>query len=175
MATTHTQELNTSIVDNLQNKEDIKTINSNLCRLNSFIQTLQDQCVHIKGTLTQLMKNSLNTTTSKKPSYQDINDSSHYEGPHSTHLPRDFFLLGIEVKKFDGSDPTGWVTQMEHYFSLHRITNYLAKICYGILDLDPECWQWWHFRRKACQGCLAWRQFLADLYDCFDSNTHHLG
>jgi hypothetical protein len=42
------------------------------------------------------------------------------------------------VNKFDGSDPTSWVTQMEHYFSLHGITDDLAKLCYGVLHLDLE-------------------------------------
>jgi hypothetical protein len=41
------------------------------------------------------------------------------------------------VKKFDGLDPTG-VTQMEHYFSLHGITDDLSKLHYGILHLDLE-------------------------------------
>jgi hypothetical protein len=55
----------------------------------------------------------------------------------------------VEVNKFDGSDPTGWVTQMEHYFSLHGITDDLAKLCYGVLYLDPECWKWWKWRKKS--------------------------
>jgi hypothetical protein len=46
------------------------------------------------------------------------------------HLPR------VEVNKFDGSDPMGWVTQMEHYFSLHGITDELAKLRYVVLYLD---------------------------------------
>jgi hypothetical protein len=81
MATTHAQELNILIYDNLQNKGDIKTINSNISRLNSSFQTLQDECSHIKeikGTLTQLMRSSLNPTSSKQPFYQEDNESSHY-------------------------------------------------------------------------------------------------
>jgi hypothetical protein len=40
------------------------------------------------------------------------------------------------VNKFDGSDPMGWVTQMEHYFSLHGITDDLIKLCISVLYLD---------------------------------------
>jgi hypothetical protein len=42
------------------------------------------------------------------------------------------------VDKFDGLDPTGWVIQMEHYFSLHGIVHDLSKLRYGILHLDLE-------------------------------------
>jgi hypothetical protein len=34
---------------------------------------------------------------------------------HSNSLDHDPCLPRVEVKKFDGSDPIGWVTQMEHY------------------------------------------------------------
>jgi hypothetical protein len=42
------------------------------------------------------------------------------------------------VTKFDDSDPTGWVTQMEHYLSLYDITYDLAKLRYGVLHLDQN-------------------------------------
>jgi hypothetical protein len=46
----------------------------------------------------------------------------HIEGDHSSHshtlqnhhFQRDLCLSRLDVTKFDGSDPTGWVTQMEH-------------------------------------------------------------
>jgi hypothetical protein len=60
---------------------------------------------------------------------------------HSNSLPCDPCLPQVEVNKFDESDPTGWVTQMEHYLSLHGINDDLAKIHYGVLYLDPEHWQ----------------------------------
>jgi hypothetical protein len=41
----------------------------------------------------------------------------------------------VDVTKSDGSDPNGWVTQMEHYFSLYNITDDLAKLWYGVLHL----------------------------------------
>jgi hypothetical protein len=65
--------------------------------------------------------------------------SSHSFQPH--HFQRDIRLPWVDVTKFDGSDPTGWVTQMEHYFSLYNIIDDLAKLRYGVLHLDQEHWQ----------------------------------
>jgi hypothetical protein len=78
----------------------------------------------------------------------------------------------VDVTKFDGSDPTGWVTQMEHYFSLYIITDDLAKLWYGVLHLDQERWQW---RKNSRQGYIAWTQFVTELYEHFDTDTNHLG
>jgi hypothetical protein len=94
----------------------------------------------------------------------------HYNSlSHDPRLPR------VEVNKFDGLDPTGWVTQMEHYFSLHGINDDLAKLRYGFLYLYSERWQWWQWHRKTHQGYVAWNQFVAKLYDHFDTDTHYLG
>jgi hypothetical protein len=99
--------------------------------------------------------------------------SSHSFQPH--HFQRDIRLPRVDVTKFDGSDPTGWVTQMEHYFSLYNITYDLAKLRYGVLHLDQERWQWWQWRKTSRQGYIAWTQFVAELYECFDTDTNHLG
>jgi hypothetical protein len=99
--------------------------------------------------------------------------SSHSFQPH--HFQRDIRLPRVDVTKFDGSDPTGWVTQMEHYFSLYNITDDLAKLRYGVLHLDQERWQWWQWRKTSRQGYIAWTQFVAELYERFDTNTNHLG
>ena len=63
---------------------------------------------------------------------------SHTFQPH--HFQRDLRLSRVDVTKFDGSDPTSWVTQMEHYFSLYGITEDMAKLRYGVLHLDQEHW-----------------------------------
>jgi hypothetical protein len=74
----------------------------------------------------------------------------------------------VDVTKFYGSDPTGWVTQMEHYFSLYGIIDELAKLRYGVLHLDQEHWKWWKWRKNACQGYVSWTHFVAELYELFD-------
>jgi hypothetical protein len=99
--------------------------------------------------------------------------SAHSFQPH--HFQRDICLPWVDVTKFDGSDPTGWVTQMEHYFSLYNITDDLAKLRYGVLHLDQERWQWWQWRKASRQGYIAWTQFVAELYELFDTDTNHLG
>jgi hypothetical protein len=35
--------------------------------------------------------------------------------------------------------------------------------------------QWWQWRKNARQGYVAWTQFVAEIYECFDTDTHHLG
>jgi hypothetical protein len=81
----------------------------------------------------------------------------------------------VDVTKFDGSDPTSWVTQMEHYFSLYDMTYDLAKLWYGVLHLDQEHWQWWQWRKTSCQRYIAWTQFVTEHYERFDTDTNHLG
>jgi hypothetical protein len=64
---------------------------------------------------------------------------------------------------------------MERYFSLYIITDDLAKLRYGFLHLDQERCQWWQWRKKFRQGYIAWKQFVAELYERFDTETNHLG
>jgi hypothetical protein len=35
--------------------------------------------------------------------------------------------------------------------------------------------EWWQWRKNARQGYVAWTQFVAELYEHFDTDTHHLG
>jgi hypothetical protein len=69
---------------------------------------------------------------------------------HDPHLPR------VEVKNFDGSDPTSWLTQMEDYLFLHGVTDDLEKVYYGVLYLYIEQWKWWKWHRNTFQGYFAW-------------------
>jgi hypothetical protein len=47
----------------------------------------------------------------------ETSSNSHNFQPH--HFQRDICLPHVDANKFDGTDPTRWVTQMEHYFSLY--------------------------------------------------------
>jgi hypothetical protein len=78
----------------------------------------------------------------------------------------------VDVNKFDGFDPTSWVTQMEHYFSLYDIIDDLAKLWYGVLHIDQERWQW---RKTSRQEYVSWTHFVEELYENFDIDTNHLG
>jgi hypothetical protein len=79
---------------------------------------------------------------------------------HSNSFHHDPCLPRVEVNKFDGWDPTRWVTQMERYFSLQHITDKLEKLHYGVLYLDLERYQWWKWCKNACQG------YVLDTFCC---------
>jgi hypothetical protein len=101
--------------------------------------------------------------------------SSHSQNFQPHHFQHDLCLSHVDVTKFDGSDPTRWVTKMEHYFSLYGIMDELAKLWYGVLHLDQERWQWWQWRKNVRQGYVAWTHFVPEIYECFDTDTNHLG
>ena len=61
----------------------------------------------------------------------------------------------VDLNKFDGSKLLGWVTQMEHYFILHGITNDMMKLRVGILYLDLEKWKWWEWHKKVHVGYIT--------------------
>jgi hypothetical protein len=92
---------------------------------------------------------------SDPPPHTEDENSSHSHNFQHHHFQRDLRLPRVDVTKFDGSDPTGWVTQMEHYFSLYCITDDLAKLQYGVLNLDQEHWQWWQRGKSYRQGYIA--------------------
>ena len=96
--------------------------------------------------------------------HQPFTDSSGWN-----HFPK------IEVNKFNGSDPVGWVSQMGHYFSLHNITDDMAKLRVAILYLDYERWEWWQWYKKAYGGCIAWTPFSKVVTTHFDKESHFWG
>jgi hypothetical protein len=111
-------------------------------------------------------------SSSTQPNAADSSQSLDF---HSNSFHREPHLPYVEVNKFDGSNPICWVTQMEHYFSLHGITNELAKLRYDVLYLDPECWQWWQWRKNSRHGYISWIPFVFELYAHFDIDTHYIG
>jgi hypothetical protein len=138
-------------------------------------QDLTTQLESIVSMLCTKLHIPTNNPLSAPPPHTEAKNSSHSHNFQHHHFQRDLRLLRVDVTKFDGSDPTGWVTQMEHYFSLYDITDGLAKLRYGVLHLDQERWQWWQWRKTSCQGYIAWTHFVAELYKCFDTDTNHLG
>jgi hypothetical protein len=143
------------------------TINSQLTQLDTLSEDVNN--------LIAMITTSHGHISSAQPSHQEGVDSSHPMTFHSNPLTHDPCLPKVEVNKFDGSEHTGWVTQMEHYFSLHNIIDDLIKLCIDVLYLDPERWKWWQWRKNSHRGYISWNQFVANLYEIFDIDTHHLG
>jgi hypothetical protein len=187
MVHTHSQDLearfNTLQSGLIEIQQEVKQLNANVFAINT---TMQSSMGEIKRDLTTQLESVFSALCTKLHIPTDNLSSSsppHTEGDHSSHsntlqnhhFQRDLRLPRVDVTKFDGSDPTSWVTQMEHYFSLYSITDDLAKLRYGFLHLDQERWKWWQWRKNLHQGYIAWTQFVAEIYECFDTGTNHLG
>jgi hypothetical protein len=177
--------------DFLQTQKEVKQLSAIVASINSSINatiniTMQSSMEEVKQEITTQLDSVFTTLCTKlKIPIDDhfseahpMNEGKTSSHPHtiqSHHFQCDIHLLRVDVTKFDGSDPTGWVTQMEHYFSLYGITDDLAKLRYGVLHLDQERWQWWKWRKTSRQGYIAWSQSMTHLYELFDTDTNHLG
>jgi hypothetical protein len=152
---------------------ELGSTNSCLTQFDTQVQqkfdTMEEKLMNQFNTLHSSVNYLLNYPVGPSSSDQlDVVDSSHSLHFQSNSLHRNPCLPCIKVNKFDGSDPMGWVTQTEHYFSLHGITDELAKLRYVVLYLDPERWKWWKWCKNSRQGYISWTQFVAYLYDRFE-------
>jgi hypothetical protein len=138
-------------------------------------QELTTQLESIFASLCTKLKIPTDDHFSEAPPKNEGETSSHPHTFQSHHFQNDICLPRVDMTKFDGLDPTSWVAQMEHYFSLYEITDDLAKLRYGVLHLDQERWQWWQWRKTSHQGYIAWTQFVTELYERFDMDTNHFG
>jgi hypothetical protein len=140
MAHTHSQDLealfNTLQSGLIETQQEVKQLNANVATINT---TMQSSLGEIKQDLTTHLESIFSALYTKLHIPTDNPSSSshpHNEGDHSLHshtlqnhhFQRELCLPQVDVTKFDGSDPTGWVTQMEHYFSLYGIIDQLAKL-----------------------------------------------
>jgi hypothetical protein len=195
MAHTRSQDLetrfNTLQSGFLETQKEVKQLNATVASIDSSIKatintTMQSSMEEVKQELTTQLESvfaSLCTKLkiptddhfSEAPPKTEGKHSSHSHTFQHQHFQHDIRLPHVDVTKFDGLDPIGWVTQMEHYFSLYGITDDLAKLRYGVLHLDQERWQWWQWRKTSRQGYIAWTQFVTELYERFDMDTNHLG
>jgi hypothetical protein len=103
-------------------------------------QDLNTQLESVFSALCTKLHIPTDNPSSSSPSHTEGDHSSHSHTLQNHHFQHNLCLPRVNMTKFDGLDPTSWVTQMEHYFSLYGITYYLAKLRYGVLHLDQECW-----------------------------------
>jgi hypothetical protein len=161
MAHTYSQDLeyrfNTLHSNFIETQQEVGQLSANILSINkkmhssttapvttSIEEVKQDITTHIESVATMIcakMYIPVDVPLFGPPLHTEGENSSHSQNFHPRHFQCDLRHPRVDVKKFDGSDPTGWVTQMEHYFSLYGITNELAKLHYGVLHLDKECWK----------------------------------
>ena len=77
-----------------------------------------------------------------------------------------------DLYKFDGSQPSAWLAQMDQYFKLNHLQDDWTKPRVGTMYLDSERWQWalWHQRRNA--PFASWAQFAKALIERFDRKSN---
>jgi hypothetical protein len=167
MAHTRSQELearfNTLQSSLIETQQEVKQLSANVFAINTTMKSSMEKIKQDLNTQLEFVFFSLcnklhiltNNPSSDSPPHTEGEHNSHSHNFQHHHFQRDLRIPRVDVTKFDGSDPTGWVTQMEHYFSLYVITNYLAKLLYSVLHLDQECWQWWQWRKNSRQGYIA--------------------
>jgi hypothetical protein len=187
MAHTLSQDLeahfNTLQCNLTETQQEVKQLSANVATINTTMQSSmeeikQDLTIQLESIFSMLYTKlhiPTNNPSSNSPPHTEAENSSRSHNFHHHHFQCDLRLSQVDVTKFDGSDPTSWVTQMEHYFSLYDIAYDLAKLWYGVLHLDQECWQWWQWRKTSHQGYISWTHFVADIYELFDTDTNHLG
>jgi hypothetical protein len=187
IAHTHSQDLeahfNTLQSGLIETQKEVKQLSANVATINTTMQSSmgevkQDLTTHIELVFLAVCTKlhiPIDNPSSSSPPHTEGDHSSHSHTLQNHHFQRDLRLLWVDVTKFDGLDPTGWVTQMEHYFSLYDIKDDLAKLQYGVLHLNQEHWQWWQWRKTSCQGYIDWTHFVAEIYELFETSTNHLG
>jgi hypothetical protein len=154
MAHTHSQDLealfNTLQSNFTETQQEVKQLIVNVVTLNTSMQSSMEE---IKQDLTTQLESIILMLYTKMhiPKDNPLSDPpSDTKAKHSSNFQHDLWLPQVDVTKYDGSYPTGWVTQMEHYFSLYGIIDDLAKLRYGVLHLDQERSQWWQWRFFFC-------------------------
>ena len=110
--------------------------------------------------------------TKQDPLYFGLFSCRHHTMEDTCHRPRG---PKLDMKKFDGIDIQGWVSQMEHLFFLHNICTTDDKYQVALLYLDLECWQWWQWHKQCIRGHIDWSIFSKSLCARFDRETHYLG
>jgi hypothetical protein len=161
MAHTRSQDLearfNTLQSGLIETQQEVKQLCANVTTINktmpsSMGEIKQDLTTHIESVFLALCTKlhiPTDNPSSSSPPHTKGDHSSHSYTLENHHFQCDLCLLRVDVTKFDGSDRTSWVTQMEHYFSLYNIKDDLAKLWYGVLHLDQERWQWWQWIKNS--------------------------
>ena len=132
MGHTHSQDLearfNTLQSNFTETQQEVKQLSANVATINTTMQSsIVASIDELKQDMTTQLESSVlmictklhilaDNPLSNPPPHTEAGNSSHSHNFQHHHFQRDLRLLRVDVTKFDGLDPTSWVTQMEHYF-----------------------------------------------------------
>jgi hypothetical protein len=110
----------------IETQQEVKQLSANVVAINTNMQSSmgeikQDLTTHLESVFSELctkMHMPTNNPSSSSSPHTEGDHSSHSHTLNNHHFQHNLRLPRVDVTKFDGSDPTGWVTQMEHYFSI---------------------------------------------------------
>ena len=94
-------------------------------------------------------------------------DSIEYNvGSKTHHIPK------IDMRNFDGKDPTTWILQMEQFFDVNNVQN-TQKVRIATLYLEPNQFVWyqWLCSRKQIITWVIFMKGLITHYEETKSNT----
>ena len=166
--TTTSKEMETTMYASLQ--DEIKSMKVKFqSQLNPLQEVLNEVAKHIRGKKS-LGKNyephgEETSTAAKDPlSFGLFTSPPHTMGDtrHRIRGPK------LDMQKFDGTDPEGWISQMEHFFFLHNICTTDDKYQVALLYLDAKCWQWRQWHKHYIVGHIDWSIFSKALCSHFD-------
>ena len=82
------------------------------------------------------------------------------------------FIPKLDMRKFDGKDPTNWLCQMEQFFDIHHVPSQ-QKVSMASLYLEPDQFIWyrWLCDEKRKKGCVVtWSIFQEELSTHYGDN-----
>ena len=78
--------------------------------------------------------------------------------------------LKLEVPRFDGSDPTGWIFKISQFFEYHATPDHeRLTIASFYMEGTTLAWFWWMYRNGQLS---SWPAFLHALHTQFSSSTY---
>ena len=145
--TTVAKEMETTMYASLQ--DEIKALEVKFQnQLNPLQAMLNDVTEHIKGKKyfwkTYEPHREETSTIENDPLSFGLFTSPPHTTRDTCHGPRG---PKLDMQKFDGTNPVGWVSQMKHLFFLHNICTVDDKYQIALLYLDAKRWQWWQWHK----------------------------
>jgi hypothetical protein len=122
MAHTHSQDLearfNTLQYGLIETQQEVKQLSANVATINTTMQSSmeeikEDVTTHLESVFLALCTKlhiPIDNPSSSSPPHPEGDHSSRSNNFQNHHFHCDLQLLWVDVMKFDGSDPTGWVT-----------------------------------------------------------------